>query len=62
MSNRIKFKDLRIGVFVLFNNEYAVKSNKRQIMTSQSKLIEPDENDMLEIQTDCDRDIYVAEP
>ena len=62
MSDTIKFKDLRIGVFVLFNNEYAVKSNKRQIMTSQSKLIEPDENDMLEIQTDCDRDIYVAEP
>ena len=61
MSHSIKFKDLKIGVFVLFNNEYAVKSNMRQIMTSQSKLIEPDENDILEIHTNCDRDIYVAE-
>ena len=58
MSHSIKFKDLKIGVFVLFNNQYSVKINERQIMNSQKEKIDINETDNLEIDTDCDRILY----
>lgn len=56
--NALEFKDLKIGVFVIFNNEYAVKINSKQILTVYNTIIEPDDKDELEIQSDCNRDIY----
>ncbi len=42
MSDTIKFKDLRIGEFILLDGKYAIKINKHQIYKTGDDIIEPD--------------------
>lgn len=43
MSQTIKFKDLRIGEFILLDGQYAIKINKFQIYINVDKVLSPDQ-------------------
>lgn len=43
MPTIIKFKDLRIGEFILLDGQYAIKINKFQIYINADKVISPDQ-------------------